>query len=373
MAGPLYHPLAKEANYLHIDSYDMDKAPEYEVVVVGGGPAGLTTAVYTTRLSHDTAVINRGGGRASLMWNTHNVIGITEDTSGNKFLEIVATQLEEYGTNHYTDRVNTIIPTDDSDRNFRIEANNHTVLTDRVVLATGFNDKPSNVPMLGRFMGRGLHYCLHCDAYMLVDEPTYVLGHGTSAANVAMIMLNFTGDVDLLLDGNEPGWADDVDEQVRAHPLDIIEEEVADAYPKDEDADNPRLGGLEFADGTTREYTGGFPMYGKRYNNQLAKSLGCNLADDGAVLVDGHGRTSVDGIYAVGDLAPGHNQIPVAMGEGANAGITIHKELRTFPMPLEETQERGDLNEQDVPAMPENLRQRAQVINSTDSHSGMAP
>ena len=114
-------------------------------------------------------------------------------------------------------------------------------------------------------------------------------------------------------------------------------------------------------------------MYGKRYNNQLAKSLGCELADDGAVLVDDHGRTSVDGIYAVGDLAPGHNQIPVAMGEGANAGIAIHKELRTFPMPLDEINERGSLDEHDVPAMPVDLRQRAQVINSTDRHSGMAP
>lgn len=345
---------------------------EHEIVVVGGGPAGLTAAVYTTRLSHDTAIIDRGGGRASLMWNTHNVIGITEDTSGNEFLEIATKQLEEYGTKHYTDRVRTITPTNEGDHNFRVEVSDQTVLTDRVVLATGFNDKPSNVPMLGRFMGRGLHYCLHCDAYTLVDEPTYVLGHGNSAANVAMIMLNFTSEVDLLLDSQEPEWSEDVDEQVRAHPIKIVEEEVTDAYPNDEDAENPWLGGLEFADGTKREYTGGFPMYGKRYNNELAESLGCDLADDGAVRVDDHGRTSVNGAYAVGDLTPGHNQIPVAMGEGANTGIAIHKELRTFPMPLDEIDE-GQLDEHDVPAMPEDLRKRAQVINSVDSHSGMAP
>jgi thioredoxin reductase (NADPH) len=350
----------------------MGNSPAHEVVIVGGGPAGVTTAIYTTRLSHDTAVINRGGGRASLMWNTHNVLGITEDTSGNEFLEIAATQLEEYGTKYYEDRVTAITPTDDADREFRVEATDQTVLADRVVLATGFNDKPSDVSMLGRFMGRGLHYCLHCDAYTLVDEPTYVLGHGNSAAHVAMIMLNFTDDVDLLLDGHDPGWDDDVDEQVRVHPLDIIEADVVDAYPENEDADNPWLGGLEFADGATREYTGGFPMYGKRYNNELADALGCDLTDDGAVIVDEHGRTSVEGVYAVGDLTPGHNQIPVAMGEGADAGIAIHKELRPFPMPLDEIED-GQLDEQQVPAMPDNLRQRAQAINSADSHPGMAP
>lgn len=125
----------------------MSTPPEHEVVIVGGGPAGLTAAVYTTRLSYDTAVINRGGGRASLMWNTHNAIGITEDTLGNEFLEIAATQLEEYGAKQYTDRVKTITRADEDDRAFRVEANHRTVLTDRVMLVTGFNDKPSNVPM----------------------------------------------------------------------------------------------------------------------------------------------------------------------------------------------------------------------------------
>jgi thioredoxin reductase (NADPH) len=350
----------------------MTEIQEHEVVVIGGGPAGATAAIYTTRLGHDTALIDRDGGRASLMWNTHNVIGVTEDTSGREFIDIAAAQLEEYGTQCYSDRVTAVAPTEDQAHQFQVEANQRTIYADRVVLATGFNDKPSNVPMLGRFMGRGLHYCLHCDAYMLVNEPTYVLGHGNSAANVAMIMLNFTDDVDLLLDGNEPEWDGDVDEQVRAHPLDIITEEVVGAFPEDEDADEPWLGGLEFADGTTREYAGGFPMYGKRYNNQLATALGCELADDGAVVVDEHGRTSIDGVYAIGDLTPGHNQIPVAMGEGANAGIAIHKELRSFPKPLDEINARGGLDEQDVPAMPEELRKRAQVINSAESHKGMS-
>lgn len=208
---------------------------------------------------------------------------------------------------------------------------------------------------------------------MLVDEPAYVLGHGNSAAKVAMILLNFTDDVDLLVDGNDPEWDDDVDEQVRVHPLTIIDEEVVGAFPEDEDVEDPWLGGLEFADGTKREYAGGFPMYGKRYNNRLATVLGCELADDGAVVVDEHGRTSVKGVYAVGDLTPGQNQISVAMGEGTNAGIAIHKELRSFPMSLDEIDAHGEVEEQDVPAMPEELRKRAHTINDAERHEGMFP
>lgn len=142
----------------HQNTDNMTEFQPHEVVVVGGGPAGTTAAMYTTCLGHDTALIDRDGGRASLMWNTHNVIGITEDTSGREFIDIAANQLDDYGTRWYSDRVTEITSLPDHDHQFQVEANQRTLLADRVVLATGFNDKPSNVSMLGRFMGRGPHY-----------------------------------------------------------------------------------------------------------------------------------------------------------------------------------------------------------------------
>jgi thioredoxin reductase (NADPH) len=76
-----------------------DGTPAHEVVVVGGGPAGMTAALYSTRLGHDTAVFNRGGGRAAMMQEVHNLLGVTEETGGAEFLEIGQEQLEEYGAN----------------------------------------------------------------------------------------------------------------------------------------------------------------------------------------------------------------------------------------------------------------------------------
>jgi len=70
---------------------------EYEVVVVGGGPAGMTAALYSTRLGHETAVVSRGGGRAAMMKEVHNLLGVTEETSGMAFLQIGTEQLEDYG------------------------------------------------------------------------------------------------------------------------------------------------------------------------------------------------------------------------------------------------------------------------------------
>jgi len=336
----------------------------YDVAVVGGGPAGLTAALYTTRLGHDTVLVNRGGGRAAMMQETHNVIGITEDVSGVEFLRTAQEQVQAYGATYCRGFVSDIDR--DGDR-FRLDVDDAESLTaDRVVLATGFSDVKPDPPLPPT--GRGLHYCLHCDAYMFVDESVYVMGHGDSAAYVAMIMLNFTDEVDLLTRGDEPTWSDETDRMLRAHPVDVIHEEITGMNR----GPDGWLESFEFEDGTTREYRGGFPMYGSEYNTDLAAGLGCDLNDDGTVVADDHGRTSVDGVYAVGDLVQGHNQIPVAMGQGAKAGIAIHMDLRAFPRSVEEIEAEGPVDPDEVPAISQSLRETARVFRAAEAAESAA-
>jgi len=329
---------------------------EYQVAVVGGGPAGLTTALYTTRLGHDTVVVNRGGGRAAMMLDTHNVIGVTEDVSGNEFLQTATEQIQGYGAEYVRDTVSTIDRTDDG--RFHVTGGEVDLLADHVVLATGFNDVRPDPPLPRT--GRGLHWCLHCDAYMFVDQPVYVMGTGDSAATVAMIMLNFTDEVDLLTRGDDPEWSEDTRKQLDAHPVDVVHEDIASV----EKGDDGWLEAFVFEDGTRREYRGGFPMYGSDYNSDLADQLALDLNDDGTVAVDDHGRTSVEGVSAVGDLTPGHNQIPVAMGEGAKAGIGIHYRLRKFPRSIEEIESEGEVTKADVPGLSDRMRDHAREHNT---------
>jgi thioredoxin reductase (NADPH) len=330
--------------------YEGVMTEDYEVAVVGGGPAGLTTALYTTRLGHDTAVINRGGGRAAMMLETHNVIGVPEAVSGKEFLARATEQVTSYGADYYRDYVAAVEATADG---FRVTAGDVTVTTDHVVLATGFDDERPDPPLPRT--GRGLHYCLHCDAYMFVDEPVYVMGTGDAAAHVAMTMLNFTDDVDLLTRGAEPEWSTETEAMLDAHPVDVVHEDVV-GLEKREDG---WLEALEFADGTSRAYRGGFPMYGADFNNGLAESLGVEPNDDGTIAVDDHGRTPVDGVYAVGDVTPGHNQIPTAMGEGARCGIGNHYDLRPLPKSLRAIEADGPVSDAAVPAISDRLRDRA--------------
>jgi thioredoxin reductase (NADPH) len=332
----------------------------YDVAVVGGGPAGLTAALYATRLGLNTVIVNRGGGRAAMMQDTHNVIGVTEDVSGVEFLQTAQEQVQAYGADYRRGFVSDI---NRSDGRFHLTTDDATLSVKRVVLATGFSDEKPDPPLPPT--GRGLHYCLHCDAYMFVDESVYVMGHGDSAAYVAMIMLNFTDEVDILLRGDDPTWSDETDRMLRAHPIDVIDDEITGMNR----GPDGWLESFEFEDGTVREYRGGFPMYGSDYNNDLPAGLGCDLNDDGTVAVDDHGRTSVDGVYAVGDLVPGHNQIPVAMGQGAKAGIAIHMDLRAFPRSVEEIEAQGPVDPDDVPAISASLRETARQFREQAAES----
>ena len=331
-----------------------DNGFDYDVTVVGGGPAGLTSALYATRLGLDTLVVNRGGGRAAMMRDTHNVIGVTEHTSGNEFLQTAQEQVRSYGGEYRRGFVEDVAALGDgADDGFRVDTGDGEVTTRRVALATGFSDEEPEPPLPRT--GMGLHYCLHCDAYMFVDEPVFVMGAGDAAAHVAMIMLNFTDDVQVLTRGEEPTWSDDTATMLDNHPVDVVHEDVV-GMERNEDG---WLESFEFEDGTVREYTGGFPMYGSDYHAELADALGLDREDSGEVAVDDHGRTSVDGVYAVGDLTPGHNQIPVAMGEGAKCGIAIHMDLRAFPRSTDEIDERGPVSESEVPAISSELMETA--------------
>ena len=331
---------------------------EYEVIVVGGGPAGMTAALYSTRLGHRTAVVSRGGGRAAMMQEVHNLLGVREETSGAEFLGIGREQLEEYGCDFYQDLVSSC--SREEEGLIRLSGNNDDYDTEIVILATGFNDVRPEPPLPRT--GRGLHYCLHCDAHMFVDKSVYVMGHSESTAHVAGIMLNFTDEVDLLTRGDDPEWSDETAAMLERHPIDVVHEDVTGV----QNGDDGWLKALEFEDGTVREYKGGFAMYGAEYNNGLARELGCEINNDGTIEVGDHGQTSVEGVYAVGDCTPGHNQVPIGMGQGAKAGIDVHFQLRDFPRDSDILDEQGPVRSAEVPGIPDELLEQAVDFHTYD-------
>lgn len=210
-----------------------------------------------------------------MMRDVHNLIGIHESTSGVEYLGIGIEQLEEYGCDIYRDKIVSSARAESG--RFDLQGNDSSYSTEYVVLATGFNDARPDPPLPRT--GRGLHYCLHCDAHMFIDQPVYVMGSSDSAVHVAAIMLNFTDRVDILTQGAEPTWSEESAQILEHHPVDVVSEPVSGV---NNDADG-WLESMEFTDGSVREYKGGFAMYGAEYNNGLAKDLGCEIHQDGTV------------------------------------------------------------------------------------------
>ncbi|MGZ0746328.1 NAD(P)/FAD-dependent oxidoreductase [Haloparvum sp. AD34] len=337
---------------------DNQTVQEYEVVVIGGGPAGQTAALYSTRLGQKTALVDRGGGRAAMMQDVHNVLGVTEETSGPEYLNVGKEQLTEYGCDLHRDTVTSCTRREDG--TIVLAGNDTEYRTDYVVLATGFNDVRPDPPLPRT--GRGLHYCLHCDAHMFVDQPTYVMGHNESTAHVAAILLNFTDEVDVLTRGEEPEWSEETQTMLENHPIDVVHADITGVN----NGEDGWLESLEFEDGTEREYKGGFAMYGSEYNNGLATELGADVNDDGTVAVEDHGETTAENVYAVGDLTPGHNQVPIALADGAKAGISIHFDARDFPRAPEAIEEAGPVRDEEVPGIPDELLEQAIEFHTYD-------
>ncbi len=146
------------------------------------------------------------------------------------------------------------------------------------------------------------------------------------------------------------------------HPVDVVHEDVAGV----QNGEDGWLKAMEFEDGTVREYKGGFAMYGAEYNNGFARELGCELNDDGTVAVDDHGQTSVEEVYAVGDLTPGHNQVPIALADGAKAGISVHFSLRDFPRDPDVLEEAGPVRSEEIPGIPDDLLEQAVDFHTYD-------
>lgn len=288
---------------------------------MGGGPAGLTAAIYLARFHLSTRVVDAGCSRASLIPLTRNHAGFPEGISGVDLLERMRDQARLYGADLREGEVRTLRR---NGERFVAMVGAERMEARAVLLATGVvNRRP---PMLaddvhGRALANGqLRYCPVCDAYEMTDRRIAVLGTGERGCNEAHFLRSFTRHVTLIA----PETGHDLsDAQARALGEAGIERAgacEAIAFPDDERV-TIRAGGTNFAFDTL------YPALGSDIRSELAAQLGACRTDDGCLVVDTHQRTDVEGLYAAGDVVLGLDQISHAMGEGGVAATTIRNDL----------------------------------------------
>ena len=298
----------------------MDKP--LDCLVIGGGPAGLTAAIYLSRYHLDIMVVDGGNSRAAWIPTSHNHAGYPEGINGKELLKRMREQAQLYGTKIETGQV-TRIERDEDSGLFCAEWGGGAHSARTVLLATGVaNRRPPIDPELhDDAMARGLiRYCPICDGYEVTDKRVAVVGTGERGVGEARFLRSYTADVTLVA----PDGAHELDDAQSAALEELgviaVDGPIAAIEPG-EKCITINVGD----DGHTFDTL--YPALGSDVHVQLAEMLGARLGEDCCIGVDFRQRTSVPGLYAAGDVVHGLDQISHAMGEGGVASTTIRNDL----------------------------------------------
>ena len=299
----------------------MSAAKLLDCVVVGAGPGGLTAAIYLARYLRDVLVVDDGRSRALWIPRSHNCPGYPVGIPGPELLERLRRQAARYKAPLLTGRVDTVERT--ADGSFRLGLQERTIAARIVLLATGVEDVQPPIGNVDDAIRRGLvRHCPTCDAYEVCDRRIAIIGAGDCRLQEAMLLRTYTADLTVLSLGRELDMAENERADLHAAGIRLIDEPVAELVI-DRDAVCARLAGS----GQVLQFDTIYSALGLRGRSDLGVRIGAAHDDDGMLVVDDHQRTSVPGLYAVGDVVAGLTQIGVAMGQAAIAASEISSRL----------------------------------------------
>jgi thioredoxin reductase (NADPH) len=289
-----------------------------DCVIIGGGPAGLTAAIYLARFNREVAVIDGGDSRARLIPRTHNYPGFADGITGPRLLERLREQAETYGIRLIAGQVEGL---QGGDGKFIARWADGQLVTKSVIVATGLVDKTPPIPRLDEAIASGLvRYCPICDGFEASGQRIAVLGDPAQACGKALFLRTYSTSVTLLtLDRNTL-------EQATRAELDQAGIVRAPANVASIHHGAGRIT-VRLANGESMQFDTLYPVLGCEVRSKLATALGAAENDVGCLVVDQHQQTTVPGAYAIGDVVSDLHQIAVATGHAAVAATHLHHTL----------------------------------------------
>lgn len=283
----------------------------YDVIIIGSGPAGVSAALYTARAGLSTLVFGLSPGALAGAPSIENYYGLSAPLSGTELHEIGLRQLAAVGAALRTEEAVGLRYGDGPAASFVVDTtkDGQTAAYEAraVILAAGNVRKTLQLPGLSALEGKGVSYCAVCDGFLFRGKRVAVLGNGAYAAHEAAYLTGLAGTTYLLTNGLAP----------EAEPPEgVILEAGSITALKGE----TRLEEVVFADGTALSVDGLFVALGTASSADFAVKLGV-LSEKGQIVTDKDQQTNVPGVFAAGDCAIGINQVSVAVGQGAVAGL----------------------------------------------------
>jgi len=307
-----------------------------DCLIIGGGPAGLTAALYLARFKRRLLVVDSGTPRAAWIPTSHNIPVFAEGISGKDILARARANLEQYGDCIVTGTVTGL--SRQPDRFVAIvehrDGGHRQIAARRVLLATGAVDIEPDLPDVPNAVQRGLvRYCPICDGYESSDQKIAVIAYGAhGVGEAAFIARTYSRNVTLLTLGQALDLKPEQQEKLDQHGIKIVQDPVESL-----EIENDRISALHVG-GEEHRFDVLYSALGLKYRSDLALSLGAEHDPKGSLIVDSHCQTSVKGLYAAGDIVRGLDQIVVGMGHAALAATHIHNHCE---MPTEDEPSRA--------------------------------
>jgi len=301
-------------------------ADPIDCLIVGGGPAGLTAAIYLARFHLDILLVDDGKGRAESIPCTHNHAGYPDGISGKELVRLMREQAQRYGARIERDYVTRL---DKTDAGFSATWGSGSVEAKTVLLATGVKNRrpPMDEDLHDDALAKGLiRYCPICDGYEVTDKRVGIIGSDSKGVAEAMFLRSYTADVTLIAPDKALEVSAEDQERLKAAGIETVD------GPAQAVAISDKCIVVDTAEGHFT-FDSVYPALGSDVHCQLAGQVGARLNETGCIGVDTHQRTSVDGLYAAGAVVIGLDQISHAMGEGGVAATTIRNDLAKL-MPL---------------------------------------
>jgi thioredoxin reductase (NADPH) len=312
-----------------------------DCLIVGGGPAGLTAAIYLARFHLDILVVDDAKSRAASIPCTRNHAGYPDGIAGEELLQRMRDQACKYGAKIETEYV-TKLDRDEKSGNFTATWGSGSASARTVLLATGVSNRrpPMDEELHDDALARGLvRYCPICDGYEVTDRRIGVIGSDSHGVAEALFLRSYTADLTLIAPDKALRLKPEDNKQLKEAGIDCVDGPAQAVAISNDCITVDTIEGHYTFDSI-------YPALGSDTHTQLGEMVDAKLADDGCFLCDAHQRTSVPGLYAAGDVVHGLDQISHAMGEGGVAATTIRNDLCArdprWRQPVEQMEEAGE-------------------------------
>jgi thioredoxin reductase (NADPH) len=316
----------------------------YDLIVIGGGPAGLTAAIYAAREGIETLVIEKSGlgGQAGITERLDNYPGFADGISGASFAEQLTNQARRFGVELLSAQDIVAIGSCEAMEcnihgEYRME---HWVQTGTgekyeakaVLLATGSAYKLLNVPGEEDFIGAGVHFCATCDGPFYKDKPVFVVGGGNSAAEESIFLTRFASQVTLLVRRDSLSASKVIKDKIEMLPNTSVRynTEIKEFRGKGK-LKEVTLVNNQTGETSVEQPAAVFVFVGLEPNTAFLKESAVKLDEHGFIVTSHTLETSMPGVFAAGDVRKGSTkQVASAVGEGATAALMIRQYLQEF-------------------------------------------